>query len=460
MCADKNLQKGLDNSSVNKRDILIVLLVAIGFFTYFILTTESDYRYFPRGDARVYTLMTLHFDDPGAVGEKLPLMYSQRLFPPMVGFLLARTELRARQNEVKAIATKDDTQEIEAIPLNRVVLTSWLVSNFIAYLLQLFFLVLIVAYLNGSVAVRFFMLVIYSMWFLSARLYVNWAQMPDPWAFTFLLSAAYFMMKRRSAGFLISILLGIMSKELLLFLVPAYVWRLLSGERTRSTYVTAFVVSLLPAALFIILRAYPYFPSEISTPNVPNATDYSTRLVGRLSDYMVLLTYHYKSRLIIGPRYLLDTLIIPFGVFSGLSFFLAWHVRDTWRVFKRHLYWTPYLVLTALVGLNVDRYIFYIFPVVIIVSTEVLERNYRGKGFYYVMLFIAALTAFTQDIFAFVSEASGVSLKHQLEIAGILRPELARDFRILMGVGAIVAFTGFFVINRVLLARQRVAPRT
>ena len=432
-------------------DFTALLLMAVLFFTYFSLITESEYWYFPKGDASTYTLMVLHLDEPEKIEEKLPAIYSQRIVPPLITYLLGYRQFSAIGGSADHVTTIAKTKKVAAIPFNQVVWVYWNTSNFIAYSLQLFFIFLTLSYIKVERITTFFLLAIYSTWFLSLRLYINWVQMPDPWAFAFLAAATYYTIKRNTPGFLISILLGSMCKEILLLMLPTYIWRRATAKDNLSRRLSACVAAgALPLILFFWLRGHPYFPSEILTPNsltTPDAPSWS-RLLPRLSDYIYLLYYHYSYRIKLGPIYLLDILLIPVGTFAGLSTLLLWSAKETGRTLKEHAYWLPFIALTAVVGISVDRYIFHIFPVVLLISGLVLEKRFSGRYQLYALIVITAVAVTSNDLLI-PSSASNMSYKHQLELTSMISPKLAWTYRTLIIWTTLLGVTGLFLINRV-----------
>jgi len=432
-------------SPVTKGEAALLVLLAAGFFVFYSFNTESEYRLFPKGDAAVYTVMTVHFTDPDAIDTALPAIYAGRIFPPLVAHILARPALSELDKTAREIRSPSDTFSPGAASLNNAVMYAWRLSNLIASILQLLLIAFILARVGTERSTRFFLAVIYSMWFLSVRLYVNWAQMPDPWAFTFLLLSVYFLVTVNTPGFVSALSVGVLSKEMLLFLGPAYAWRVIAEERSPRAVVSAALACIVPAAVFFYLRAHPYFPSAVAAPNVHDAKGLTGGLTGSLSDYLSLVRYHYGVRRRLGLWYFADALIIPLGAFSALSFLVIWRWKRALAIMKENLYWLPYIVLIALVGLSVDRYVFYLFPLVLILSAGIVDE--QGPRLPVIVLLLL-VTAFGQDVFSFVSGDTGVSLVHQIEVAGMVRPDLAATGRLHVLLAAVVTFAGLVVIDR------------
>jgi len=441
----------------NYKSVVIILVMGIMFFTYYVLTTKSEYVLTPEGDSKTYTLMTLHFGTPENVKDEMPAMYTRRIFPAFVAHLFMYPYKLRNRSAVNAVSTYKDMVRIGFIDINRQVFSAWLLSNLVAYLLQLFFLYKLLSRLKIDEKIIFCMLAIYSTWFLSVRLYVNWVQMPDPWAFAFLSAASYFMVTYNRAGFFISVLLGSLCKEMLLFIVPSFLWLNFLRERPRDFILKSLPLAALPFLLFIFMRAYPYFPSKISAPNMPSLVHHAIVSHGTwLSDYLEILYYHTIYRMQGGTGYYLDTLFIPIGAFAGISFFLIRHCTKALRILRENAYWIPYLFFISLIGLNVDRYIFYLFPLIIILSAKILETNYEGKRLYFMMALLFVLTAWSQDFFKMPWFAAQLELTHQLEVGEVLAPGYAARFRTVLVETALVALVGFIIAARIGAAKKEV----
>jgi hypothetical protein len=437
-------------------DVGVLLVIALLFFTYFSSITTSEYKGALKGDAAIYTLMTLHLGSPNKVEQTLPVIYSQRIVPPLITYLVGYRQFSSLGESADHITTEQGVKSTAGAPLSQMVWRYWNRSNFIAYSLQLLFLYLMLAHLKVERKVGFFMLAIYSTWFLSIRLYTDWVQMPDPWAFTFLCIAAYCTLKRNTTGFILSIVLGSLCKEILLFMLPTYIWRkATAGDNLGVRIAACTAAAVVPLVLFFWLRAHPHFASEVLTPNSLNAPEapWWGTLAPRFSDYLYILYYHYSYRLKLGPLYLLDLLLIPVGTFAGLSALLIWSAKETARTLKEHAYWLPFLLLTIVVGINVDRYIFYTFPVVILVSAQVLLRRFSGKELVYALCLITAVSVLSNELLRpFGTEF--LSYRHQLELASTMSPEWAWSYRFRVIETTIVGVAGLYLIGRLRAKRD------
>ena len=439
---------------IGVKELILIFVMAASFFGYFTKMTESEYALFPKGDSKVYTLMAIHFDEPGAVTEELPSIYSQRLFPAFVAHLLSSPWIDERT--ARRVTTPNRTQSFLAAPLDRTVRRAWQVSNFVAYFTTLVFLYLTLSHFSIGKGLRFFMLATFSMWFIPLRLYTNWIMMPDPWAFAFLAAGTYFTVTCSSALFLVTIVLGVLSKETLLFLAPTYMWRILAKDGFKlRPLVYAGVIGVVPVAVLIALRLWPYFPSYVLTPNAPREAQAAIEGSGGfLSDYLFILKYHLFYRFNQGPIFFFDSAIVLIGTFAGASCLIIWRIRDTLKNLREMHYWIPFLFCTILIGFNVTRYIIYIFPLVVLFTALVLEKRYTGRRLVYMLLFLTLVTVIHHEAWRPLTAENNLELTlvHQLELAsdyGGFGVPLANQYRWLAGLTIPAAFIGFFVLGRI-----------
>lgn len=441
------------------KDIIFLFLMAAAFFVYFTAMTTSEYEFFPKGDSKVYTVMAIHFGDPDRITEKLPSIYTQRLFPAFAAYILSYPIMD--NDTASKVTTPNRTQSFGALKVDQAVRRAWRVSNFIAYFVQLLFLYLILARFGVKPPLRYFMLAMYSMWFIPIRLYTNWIMMPDPWAFAFLSAASYFLITLNNPGFLIAMVLGVLSKEQVVFLAPAYAWRVLAQEGfRRGPLVKAVVIGGVPVAAVILLRAFPWFPSYVLTPNAPREAQAAIEGSGGfLSDYLFILKYHFLYRFREGWVFVMDSAFALVGTFAGLSCLVIWRIKDTLKEIKAEHYWIPFIFFTILMGFNVTRYVIYVFPPLILFSALILEERYRGRDLLYVCLFLAVMTVLHHEAWRpFTAENNlELTLVHQIELAsdyGEFGRPLANRYRWLSVWTLAVTFAGLMLFD--LVRRRRV----
>jgi len=432
------------------KEYFFIALIASCFYLYFSLMTVSEYDPFPKGDAKTYTIMALHFDGPERVATELPIIYSQRLFPAFVAFLFSAPF--RDEPLLDLINTPNRTQTYAALPMDRLVRRSWRLSTFIAYFVQLLFIYLLLSLFEINSGLRYYMLVVYSMWFMSVRLYVNWIQMPDPWAFAFLSAAAYYMVKKNTPGFVVSVTLGVLCKETLLFLVPSYIWRIAAEDGLKKkSIVQICLAGAIPPLVFFSHRLHPYFPSTMATPNAPAEAQ---RMLGgggsMISDYLFILKYHFIYKLKFGPTYFMDIVFIILGTFAGSSCLLLWRIKDFYLKLKQMKYWLPFLFFTLATSFNISRYLFYAFPPVILFTALIINERYSGRHLYLILLFILLITVWHHEAWLYFSGDSvlDLTLKHQLELASDYGVEFANKYRWLAAESIAAGLTGLAILDR------------
>lgn len=439
---------------MRKRELLILFVLTLVFYGFFRAITPSEYENFPKGDAKIYTLMAIHFDTPEKIREPLPIFYTQRLFPAFMGFLLSYPVKDITVADM--ITAQDDTLSKKAININGQIRLAWEISNFISYFIQFLFLFLLLRHFKITLNLSYFMLAVYSMWFLTMRLYVNWVQMTDPWAFAFLSAASYFLVTFNTFGFLVAVVLGSLCKESVLFIVPTFIWKALSERKKVGLKpLNLMLVAFVPALIFMLVRNYPYFPSTMITPNGPEAAraalGESDGIWRVISDYLFLIKFHYFYKIDINLRsFLIDSLLIPFGTFSALSYFLVWHFKDAYKSLIEVNYWIPYIFLTFIISFNVGRHLIYLFPPVILLSAIILQRNYSKKNLLYMLVFLGFITFMQNEVYKKTNSFTvmSLSLRHQLELSADYNPRLADQYRKATITAMAISFAFFWLLNR------------
>jgi len=443
----------LSGVRMTKKEIIALFAFVLLFYGSLRAITGTEYVKIPQGDAEYYSMMALFFEYPEEVPGQVPLFYSQRLFPPFMGYLLSSQFVQRLENG----RFYTDTEIYSYWETNfRVLRYAWEVSNLIAYFITVLFIFLLLSHFKIKTRVIWVLIAIYSMWFVTVRLYVNWVQMADPWSFAFLSAASYFLAVSGSIGFLVTIVLGLLCKESVLFLLPSYLWKTASegGLKGRGLIKTIPVV-IIPVLVFFLVRKFPYFPSILTSPDTAlsdAAPIEANGMPGMIADYLYLIKYHYFSRLGEDPfMFMADMVLIPFGTFSALLCFLIWHYRRTYQCLKKVSYWIPFAIFTLLTGVNVGRHLIYLFPVVLLAAALVLNQGFDRKHLAYLSVFLLAVTFAQNQLYVAATTLSDISLfstRHQLEAAVDLNKSLAVAYRHATLLATAVSFAGFWAIGR------------
>ena len=350
---------------------LLFLLAGWGLLVaYFSVTTPPSYRDVPLGDARVYTLMALHYDNPAAVQEPLPLMYAGRLLPAAIAGWMASPA------QTKGSATREFQELRGSLPANRSVLRAFVKLNLLTSFLTVYFLFLVFELVGFKRHLSIALSLSWMSLYLAQRLYVFWPQMTDPCGFALLTAMIYALLSRRRGIFLAFTMLAPLIRENLLFLVPC-LWLDLRGESRRRRFLYG-AASLLPFVLFLFLRARPYFHAAVLRPNGVHdiaILPWFASHVPMFPDYVDIAFFNLR-RLAKFQRWLLWPLLFVYG-FGGFSFVLLAAPRKSWAALKRYHFLWPFIVLTlAAGGLTTDRYLFYLFPLVLLIAGHVLSDKF------------------------------------------------------------------------------------
>lgn len=179
------------------------------------------------------------------------------------------------------------------------------------------------------------------------------------------------------------------------------------------------MASLIPIILFFYLRAHPYFPAMITVPHSQYIISYRTSLpapFNLLWDYFYLISYHLHmlSTYSLG----INIILMPFYTFGILAFLLLFSLKETVSLLKKYYYFLPYLLFSLLIGINIDRQFFYLFPIIFILAGHILNRHFAAKG--NLLLFFLAvifwLNFYLYGHFIPVTQENMLSIdKHQLE---------------------------------------------
>lgn len=338
------------------------------------LTTSDQYGADLLGDARSYALMAMNYASPNSILQPLPAIYASRLLPPLVvGWFVGSTP----------------TPELlpAAIPavvagfrwLNFVASGATVAMTFLT-LRRLAFSPLIC----GMVSVSFLSL------FLGFRLYLLWPEMTDPLGFSLLAGMVYCIIGERWWTCIAVGCLAALTRENALFVLPC-VW-IGTRHSPPGTRLLIGLGSLAPILLLILVRRFPYFPSEVLAPNsamgLEVADSYVPPALSWTRDYADLVVFTVLR--FASARAMITTcLLVPcvFGVHAVI-------VTLGWREMRGRKWLTtfwPFAVATIAVGSTVDRYLFYLFPLVLIATATVLDASFPNRLALMRFVFVAGL---------------------------------------------------------------------
>lgn len=328
--------------------LIVLTIIAGGFIVWFSRTTINEYRNSPLGDAIYYTLMAKHAFDRQNLSQPIPKIYAARILPPLLTASIER--IGYGQNEERRY------QRIQSI---------WSAVNCVAFWIQVLFLFLLLRAYGSDVKTAYGLVLLYCMSFLTFRIYFAWPIMGDPLGHAFLLVASYCLVTgKRFLGYS-SIFFGVFCKEILLLLLPAFVWK---RWKEKANFFADLAITVAILLLWFGHRTFPYFPSELAVLGVNGPLP--LRSSHFLSDYFAIFETSWKYL----PETYFRPVFILIGTFFPLTVILAFHFWSAVRLITQtYSYWVPYTVACGLVGLTRDRNFFYIFPPVFIVCSQILS---------------------------------------------------------------------------------------
>lgn len=424
--------------------IIILFLGSFLIFSYFALNTESRYAYFPLGDAKTYTLMAIHYNNPATIKEPLPTIYTTRMLPSMVVGFLSSWQLK--NEDIDKISYFSDLDSPENFDVNYVISRNFRILNFFMNFFTVYFLYLIFCHLKFSKALCISLALSFMTFFIPVRLYVCWSQMTDPAGFMFIAAMFYCILKNRPWMFIVLSALCVFVRENTLFLLPCFWLYLFSFRSPPIRKILFFIMSFTPIILFFYLRAHTYFPSTITVPYSQFIISYRSSLTAPfnlLVDYFYLLFYHLRMLSIYSLG--LNIISMPFYNFGILAFLLLLEHKETVSLCKKYYYFLPYILFSFLIGINIDRQFFYLFPVIFIMAGHIINRHLAAKGnlIIFFLAIIFWLNFYLYGHFIPVAQENILFIdKHQLEYI-LTKGELWRMVvrLIMVGIAGIFSYT-------------------
>ena len=421
----------IDKNQVNYKTYAIAISISLFLFIVYFLTSPSVYKEQPDGDAVYFSMMVVYADKPADLNIPITSLHGNRILAPILVHALVGKEIKQTIYEYEKLSGRELTADIfyywmrqanrvvngiqeneKAVlsKINQLVWKGFTIVNLIAFIVQIIFVLAILAYFRIPSHVALFICFIYSTFFLNVRLYVYWPYMTDPLTLSFLLAGWYFMLEKRYFLFTGSLIFGVLLKEqLLLLLVAFFFYNLLNNKIDEPQLNTKIILtrlsvvlfwSIIPLFVYIWLRMHPYFPKQGNVlPVIEKYTNFAMHNVGEvhsysniLSDYVYLFQYHFNK--LFSMEGLLKSLLIPINVFGVLSFLLLKRIKHITCIFSHNnIYMLFYVLPYVFLGMfMVDRYIFYIVPVILVLSAFILSNlSSKHSLFFFVVLVLINL---------------------------------------------------------------------
>jgi len=444
------LQENFDikENQINYKTYIIAIAMSLFLFIVYFLTSPSIYKEKPSGDAVYFTMMAVYADTPSELNIPITSLHGNRILAPILVHALVGRELKQAIHEYEKLSHRKLTADIFyfwlrdegdenlaaiqaeqgidsnarlskinedekalLLKINKVVWKGFTIVNFIAFLVQIIFVLAILAYFRIPSLVALFICFIYSTFFVNVRLYVYWPYMTDPLALSFLLAGWYFMLEKRPILFTSLLILGILVKEQLLLLLVAFFFYNLLNRKTDDAPLNTRIIlarlplilswSLIPVIVYVWLRMSPYFAIQGNVlPVMEHYTNYVMYNVDKpddlskiFRDYIYLFQYHFNKLLSVEGVF--KSLLIPINVFGVLFFLLLKRIKNVTNLLyqNNNVYMLFYVLPYLLLGLfMVDRYIFYIVPVILILSAFIIsDLSSKHSLFFFIVLLLLNL---------------------------------------------------------------------
>lgn len=247
---------------------------------------------------------------------------------------------------------------VNLLPLNH--FTGFMLINLTGFFLTALVLYYYLKKLNfkpiyGMVGVLFFLLsptVIYSMYDIA---------LVDSLSFFFFLLAFYAIWCKNDKIYFISLVLGILNKETILFTVPLYFLCKLDDEKLIKALKSTILVSISPLFLFIVIRYYFGFTSYFSFDTIQST----------------LLTVSQSHSVLIFPYFAFGTLWI-------ISLYCIKFIDNTFL--KKSLYLLPFIFMQILIATDMFRALFIAFPIIIPISLYLFKIKNKLVIFTFLIL--------------------------------------------------------------------------
>ena len=428
------LQENFDikENQINYKTYIIAIAMSLFLFIVYFLTSPSIYKEKPSGDAVYFSMMVVYGDKPADLNIPITSLHGNRILVPILIHALVGEEIKQTIHEYEKLSKREFTADIfyywmrqenrvvngiqeneKAVlsKINKLVWKGFTIVNLIAFIVQIIFVLAILAYFRIPSPVGLLICLIYSTFFVNVRLYLYWPYMTDPLALSFLLAGWYFMLEKRPILFTSLLILGVLVKEqLLLLLVAFFFYNLLNRKKDEAPLNTRIILarlplilswSLIPVIVYVWLRMSPYFAIQGNVlPVMEHYTNYVMYNVDKpddlskiFRDYIYLFQYHFNKLLSVEGVF--KSLLIPINVFGVLFFLLLKRIKNVTNLLyqNNNVYMLFYVLPYLLLGLfMVDRYIFYIVPVILILSAFIIsDLSSKHSLFFFIVLLLLNL---------------------------------------------------------------------
>ena len=252
----------------------------------------------------------------------------------------------------------------------------------------------------SSLGVLFFLLaptVIYSMYDIALVDYLS---------FLFFLLAFYAILCKNDKLYFISLILGVLNKETILFTIPLFFLYKIEIKGLIKAIKLTILVALIPLILFISIKYYFGFTSYFSLNTIKETLLYDLQIKNIFN---------------------LSNPFLAFGTLWILGLYALNFVNDSFL--KKSLYLMPFIFLQVLIATDMFRALFIAFPIIIPISLYLFKI--KDKIVIFVILSFFVLFSYILLVNGYLASLVFLPLEiiifcaliiHYLDIKGILRP--------------------------------------
>lgn len=451
----------------HKYIIYLMLLAAFAAVFYWHTSAGEAAKSGPAEDAGVYVFMAKEFASDRFTDAPVSSLYGQRIFMPFLAGTLMKVTIKDYKAKMQPIISVNSAMKEEARPFITELARIWHVTDSCFFALALIMLFLIMRHYKIPDFNAVLILTLAVTWATVFRLYFYWVFMSDVAAFSLIITAMYFLLKRKYYYYAGFAALAFLTKEQtlqIIFLTAPFI--LLSKDYSVKKRIWLCLgIITAPLLPYIILRFYPIFnemhyaPNGIARPDMPfnslqkfiiNITGYGNNFYMHLDQgsnalmtqerslfntYIIILVHNFVLK--VTPVFPLAVLMTPFSAFAGLMQFIVLKYKEALNFLKEHKYWLIY-GLSFLPFIISDRYLTLLSPLVIILG-GICSKTVNQKTLLLVMAPTIFLSALQWRCFSF-----SVMGFEKIVLLEYLNPSSA--FRVLV-YAAIIFAVQYFILK-------------
>lgn len=431
--------------------IYFLLLLSVLFTGLYMNNTLNQVKTIgPDGDSQIYAFMTVEFIKDKFSEEKLPSLYAQRIFMPLITASAVKILVKDSAKTAAEVKTPRYVRTVNYHEFIIKINTVWRLINAALFALSLVMMFLIMRHYSIPEKNAFFILCLFGLWVPSYRLYFFWSFMTDVGAMAFMITSIYFMLKRKYLGFMLFAAVAFITKEQtlqVLCLVFPFVLTTEKQLKLNKRILLALGICVLPAVPYILLRISPVFNEINYTPNgmfnpelqynawqkkIMDITGYTNNFFSNrfaepqthvegasyFKNYITILVHHFVLKL--RPAVFAAVTLMPFSVFAGVFPFIMLNIKTAFNFLKQNKCWV-FFALSFAAYIFSDRYIIMMAPLVLILG-GICSKNLSEKNFGLLMAPTIIIAMFQCGLFIYAKPGFAEKfLLDYLETSTIIR---------------------------------------